>query len=67
MHTLSDVLSRATNMESWEVFQDFFGFLCILLDSKMAAEAGASTNANMTNLSMLYVCVYIYIGCMQSV
>lgn len=37
---MAELLSRVRDMDLWELFHSMFTFLCMLLDSKMAREAG---------------------------
>ena len=40
LSTAAVVLSRASDLDGWDMFQDLFSFLCLLLDNKLASEAG---------------------------
>lgn len=37
---IAELLSHVRDMNMWDIFHDMFSFLCVLLDEKMAAEAG---------------------------
>ena len=41
---LAEILSRVKHLEIWEIFNDFFSFLSMLLDEKMSAETGGLVN-----------------------
>ena len=40
LNTMSEVFSHVKDIESWSLCQELFTFLCVLLDEKMAADAG---------------------------
>ncbi len=40
LETLQTVLSHTRGLDKWELFHNLFVYLCMLLDSKMALEAG---------------------------
>lgn len=37
---LAEIFSRVKDLNGWQLFHDLFSFLCMLLDPKMAKEAG---------------------------
>ena len=47
MLSLAELFSRVRNMDSWELFHDIFSFVCMLLDQRMAAQAGTSPAMNL--------------------
>ena len=40
LETLEAVLSHVRGLDKWELFHNLLVYLCMLLDSKMAKEAG---------------------------
>lgn len=50
---MAELLSHVRNMDLWELFHSMFTFLCMLLDSKMAKEAGECVSGLMY---MMTVC-----------
>lgn len=40
LETLEAVLSHVNNLDKWELFHSLLTYLCMLLDTKMAKEAG---------------------------
>ena len=43
---VSLVLSRVASLELWDVFCELFMFCCLLLDHKLAKEAGNQTKSS---------------------
>lgn len=52
---MGQLLSCVRDMDLWELFHSLFTFLCMLLDSKMAAEAGTATLVSL--VPVMRVCV----------
>ena len=42
---LTEIFSRVKDLNGWQLFHDLFSFLCMLLDPKMAKEAGKGSSS----------------------
>lgn len=42
LEALAAIFSRvkAVSLESWEIFEELYGFACMLLDPKLSSQAG---------------------------
>ena len=52
--TLEAVLSRVRGLDKWELFHNLLLYLCMMLDSKMAEEAGEGSARVVTSPVTMY-------------